>query len=275
MGLTNLINKAANFIGATNFSVTMEDLVEKNDGQTTVFTNIRRIDGAYISGYAIDAALDDNAPVFLASDQGQILLVKCEAGESPETSMVPPLPGDYICIADFMGNREDVVTEHYRYIRDSRTISDDVFAYLYDEKNRVLACSVNPEAVKSFKELADYRKSHTSPLFARTKMAINRPWRFVGMWISHNVYLDGAKIGSLSNGGSDLFAISPGTHELKIKGCFGLAKSNGLTFSIQEGDTITVSSDYKSLFRMPYWYMLPNYFGIIPSLEVLSLKELE
>ena len=275
MGLANLLNKVSNFMGKTTFSVMMENLVKNNDGQTTVFTNVHRIDGADISSYAIDAALDDDSPVFLVSDQGQILLVKCEVGESPEASIVPPRPGDYTCIVDFMGNREDVVTEHYRYIKDSRTASNDVVAYFYDEKSRVLVCSANPEAVKSFKELVDYRKSQASPLLARTKMTINRPWRFVGMWISHNVHLDGTKIGSLSNGGSDLFAISPGTHELKIKGCFGLARSNELTFSIQEGNTIKVNSDYKFLFRIPYLYMLPNYFGIVPSLEVITLKEVD
>lgn len=154
MGLiTSFLNGVANLMNETDFEVKIEEAVKNKDSQTVVFVNVCRIDDAKLSQYAIDTALNDNSPVFIKSDQGQAILVKADANNHVETSIVPPYKGEYIFVCDYNANRADVQCEHYSYTRDPRIISNDIFAYKYYEKERILCCTVKTDIVDAFKKL--------------------------------------------------------------------------------------------------------------------------
>ena len=159
VGLFGFLTKANNWMSNFNFTFTMEQLAKEGDAQTKVFTNICRVDGASISSYAVDTALDNNAPVYLLTDQGMVLLVKSGVNNNLVNTIVPPVPGDYICFTDGASKCMNVETEYYRYIIDEIITSNDIYAYWYDDVKHVLYCSTNEKAVKEFEEVMSYRRN--------------------------------------------------------------------------------------------------------------------
>lgn len=228
------------------FEENLVKLANGGDAQTSVFTNVRRIDDVFISKYAIDEALVDDSPVWLLSDQGKILLSKSDTEE-----IIPPVAGDYISIRDFNARRSDVGTEHFSYTRDPKTISNDVFAYCFDAATNILICTVNADAVDTFKKIFERRKKNMPPELARTAIEISRKKLFFCLspfqsWLFSNykVYLDGVKVGNVGSGESKILAITPGRHELKLQNFFGLEKSEAINFEIKENQHLNFSCRY-------------------------------
>ena len=153
MGITNFFKGFLGDVRNFSFISEMESLAKKSDSQTSVFTNVRRIDDVHISSYAIDGALEDHSPVWLLSDQGKIFLAKAAPAVNVEQKTIPPVAGDYIFICDYNIRRQDFRTEHFSYTRDAKTISDDIFAYFFEPTENILICSVNDDAVKGFKKI--------------------------------------------------------------------------------------------------------------------------
>ena len=161
MGIFSFFKEIGNVKSLIQFENKINDLHDKSDPQTTGFTNVRRIDDVYISEYAINTALDDFAPVWLLSDQGKIFLSKAAPASEVEHKTIPPVAGEYIFICDCSAQHQDVTRKHFTYRRDPKTISNDIFAYLFDEKKNILVCTVNTEAVEIFKKIVAYRQAHT------------------------------------------------------------------------------------------------------------------
>ena len=260
MGIVNFVTGLMDEAIETTFIENLDKLVNSGDPQTSVFTNVRRIDDVFISAYAIDEALADDSPVWLLSDQGKIFLSKI----ADEREIIPPVPGDYIAIRDFNARRTDVETEHFSYTRDPKTISNDVFAYFFDAEKNILVCSVNADAVDTFKTIFKGRKEKILPELARTAIEISRgsvfflirEWNFD--FGDYGVYIDGVKVDSIGNGESKFLAVTAGQHELKLKNFFGLEKSEPLTFEISENQHLKFSCKYIPKAFIPCVFLFPN-----------------
>lgn len=241
------------------FKENLVKLANSGDAQTSVFTNVRRIDDVFISAYAIDEALVDDSPVWLLSDQGKILLSKSDAEE-----IIPPVAGDYISIRDFNARRSDVRTEHFSYTRDPKTISNDVFAYYFDAATNVLICTVNAEEVDTFKKIFERRKENLPPELARTAIEISRDnvFFFIKCWNidfgNYGVYIDGVKVDSIGNGESKILAVTAGQHKLKLKNFFGLERSEAINFELEENQRLKFSCRYLPKAYIPYSALLPG-----------------
>lgn len=270
MGIINYFKGFFNDISTLKFAMKMQDLSDKGDSQTSTFTNVRRVDNVFISSYAIDAALDDFSPVWLNSDQGKLLLLQVAPSFDVEHKIIPPLPGEYIFVCDYNAHRQDVKTKHFRYIRDAKTSSNDIFAYLFEESTNTLICTINPDATKTFKKIIEYRRAKASPETARVTIEVSRKNQWTIMWehfFSFNVYLDGIKIGTVSNGGTKLFGLLAGTHELKIKNFFGLEQSNPVSFDIQQNQHLKFSCKYS------LWAQIFPYFSFLPKVKGIELEQ--
>ena len=246
MGIFKFITGIMNDAIEETFVENLIKLANGGDAQTSLFTNVRRIDDVFISNYAIDEALVDDSPVWLLSDQGKILLCKNDAED-----IIPPVAGDYISIRDFNARRADVTTKHFSYTRDPKTISNDVFAYYFDAVKNILICTVNDDAVNTFKEIFERRKKNVSPELARTTIEISRNNVFFSfkpaqshLFSNYGIYLDGVKVGSVGNGESKILAMTAGQHELKLKNFFGLERSETINFEIKENQHLNFFCRY-------------------------------
>lgn len=266
----------ANVVSEVSYECTMKNLIKSPDSKTVVFTNVCRIDGVLLSSYAVEAALDDGSPVYLQSDQGNIMLAKGEADNHIEET-VPPQQGDYIFICDYNLQRKDVLTEYYNYKREKNILSNDVFAYYFDKEKRILCCTINEEAVKEYKDMEDYRKERMLPIFANTKLEINAKllfsricaWTHFGL-SKYKIYINGRVMGEVA-GSKDYLAIEPGKYEIKIQNMFGLERSNVIEVTIKEGECLKLIVDYNLLARI-FWCW-PYLLGIIPRLKTIKVEQ--
>lgn len=277
MGLLDYLSNAAEdslfeaVIGT--FWEPMGNLIKNNDPNTVVFTNVRRIDDVTISSYAIDAAVDDDSPVWLLSDQGKILLTKVEADVDIARTIVPPKEGEYILICDYAATRTDFRGRHFSYIRVPNLISNDIVAYYLDIKEHILVCSTETNVVDTFKKIIEYRKKKIPSEFARTcieifredKSFLRRPPR---SWFFSNykIYVDGVKVGKVGSGESKILAMTVGKHELKLKNIFGLEMSETIDFEIEQDQHLKFSCKY-----LPKAYIIWIWF--LFSKNVIELKK--
>lgn len=84
---------------------------------------------------------------------------------------------------------------------------------------------------------------------APTTIQIFRKWRFVGFIYADNIYIDGIKIGKVSNGeASKIFEVTPGIHQIQLKKNFsllsGFIRSNPMDFRIEQGEALKFESDF-------------------------------
>lgn len=269
MAIPNVFKDMLGDLKHINFLRLIENLADNNDAQTSVFTNVRRLDDVYISSYAVDAALDDYSPVWLLSDQGKILLAKAAPASDVEHKTVPPAEGDYIFICDYNARRQDVRTRHFTYTRDPKTISDDVIAYFFYEEKNTLICTANSDAVAAFKKYLAYRQAKASPETARITIDVARSsqWSFniFNWFMPFNVYVDGVKLGSVGSGKSKLFAMTEGEHELRIKTLLRLERSAPLRFNIAFNQHLKFKSEFATIALIPFGFcatVLPGVKGI-------------
>ena len=269
MAIPNVFKDMLGDLKQINFLSKIENLAAKYDAQTSVFTNVRRIDDVYISSYSIDAALDDYSPVWLTSDQGKIFFAKAAPAVDVEHKTVPPVAGDYIFICDYNARRQDVHARHFTYTRDPKTISDDVVAYMFDEETNTLTCTANSDAVAAFKKFLAYRQAKASPETARITIDIARKsqtsFNCFNWFMPFSVYVDGVKLGTVGNGKSKLFAMTEGEHELRIKTLLRLERSAPLRFNIAFNQHLKFKSEFATLALIPFGFcatVLPGVKGI-------------
>lgn len=81
-----------------------------------------------------------------------------------------------------------------------------------------------------------------------TTIQISRKWRWVDLFFAENVYVDGIKIGKVSNGQSKIFEVQPGIHKLQLKMNWsffsGFLRSRPTDFRIEEGNALRFTSDF-------------------------------
>ena len=77
---------------------------------------------------------------------------------------------------------------------------------------------------------------------------ISRAWRFVCFLFDAEVYIDDVKIGTVGNGKSQTFTVSPGAHKLQLKLTYPLltlfTRSEPKDFQIRGGETLKFNCDY-------------------------------
>lgn len=168
MGIISAIKDTMMEATIDTFWEPMGNLLKSNDPNTVAFTNVRRIDDVAISSYAIDAAVDDDSPVWLLSDQGKILLTRATADVDIARTIVPPEKGEYILICDYAAARSDFRGRYFSYTRVPNLISNDIVAYYFDMQNHILVCSTETNVVDTFKRIIEYRHKKIIPEFART-----------------------------------------------------------------------------------------------------------
>lgn len=271
MGIISSIKSGLNSITSVRFSRKMNKLIKNSDSQTVVFTNVRRVDDVAISSYAIDAALDDNSPVWLLSDQGKILLTKAASDVNIPSTIVPPIAGEYILICDYAATRTDFRGRHFSYTREPKLISDDSFAYVFDAEDKTLSCTANADAVDLFKEILEYRKTKAAPELSRITIEIfydsKRDSKVKFYYTEFGIYVDGVKLGNVEKGKSKIFAVTEGTHELKIKTFFSEDHSKPLSFDIAYDQHLKFSCGYTKIAR---WIPFPCPF--IDGIEVEKIN---
>lgn len=241
----------------------MGKLLKSNDPNTVAFTNVRRIDDVAISSYAIDAAVDDDSPVWLLSDQGKILLTRATADVDIARTIVPPEKGEYILICDYAAARSDFRGRYFSYTRVPNLISNDIVAYYFDVKNHILVCSTEVEVVKTFKEIIEYRQKKLLPEITRTNIEISRedrifflrPWQSWSIFSNYDIYVDGVKVDEISSGESKFLAMTPGRHELRIRNVFGLEVSDTINFEIEKNQHLKFSCKYIPKAYIPVWFL--------------------
>ena len=64
----------------------------------------------------------------------------------------------------------------------------------------------------------------------KATIEISRTSRLFGKFRDFDIYIDGMKIGSISNNSSKKFEINPGTHTLQLKISWTFSKTDTLTF---------------------------------------------
>lgn len=271
MGIFSFITRAMNEALETGFIEKMAEL-SKGDAQTSVFTNVRRIDDVFISEYAINEALLDDSPVWLLSDQGKILLCNPQSLTNNNNLIIPPVKGDYTLICDYNARQEDVRTNHFSYTRDPKIISNDIVAYTFNAENNILICSVSSDAVDRFKKILENRKKNRAPELSRITIEISRNNVFFSfrplqsfIFSNYKIYIDGIKIGKIGNGESKILAMTAGQHELKLKNVFGLELSETVNFEIKQDQLLKFSCKYLPKAYIPIWFLL--------SKKVIELKK--
>lgn len=267
MGIISSIKSTINDINVIKFLRKMGKLAEISAPQTLILTNVRRIDDIKISSYAIDAAVDDNSPVWLLSDQGKILLTKAAPDVDIARTIIPPVPGEYILICDYAANRKDFRGRHFSYIREPKIISSDVFAYLFNEDTNILICTVNDSAVNSFKKIIEYRQGQASPETARTTIEISRDEHGKLYGTEFRVYVDDVNLGKVAKSKSKIFAITEGEHKLKIKTFAGGDRSKSLSFNISYGQHLKFHCGYTRIARL-----IPCPLPIIEGIEIIKIN---
>ncbi|MBQ9479556.1 MAG: hypothetical protein IJU71_08385 [Selenomonadaceae bacterium] len=277
MGIINWfksgINEAKALWALSKFESVISKLLNQSDEHTTFFTNVRRIDDVVMSDYAIDAALDDGAPVYMLSDQGKILLARADRDDHIEKKLVPPQEGEYIFVCDYNAAREDVRTEFFSYIRDSKSSSDDIVACYFEPDKKRLCCTSNAEAVKHFKAFLSLRsgKEPDVPLETATRLEFTRKKRnmfFAGG--AYNLYVDGVKLGDIGNGKFKSYSVEPGEHVIQAKymilGSIPYIKSRTLNITVAENQALQLETNYNAIGifgrLIPYLTALPGVYGI-------------
>lgn len=91
--------------------------------------------------------------------------------------------------------------------------------------------------------------SPTQSKSSLTTIQIFRKWRFVGCIYADNIYIDGIKIGKVSNGeASKIFEVTPGVHQIQLKKNFsflsGFIRSKPTDFRIEQGEALQFESDF-------------------------------
>ena len=272
MGIFSFITGAMNEALEIGFIEKMSELA-KGDAQTSVFTNVRRIDDVFISEYAINEALLDDSPVWLLSDQGKILLCNPQSLTNSDNLLIPPVKGNYTLICDYNARQKDVRTNHFSYTREPKTISNDIVAYTFNAENSILICSVNSDAVDRFKKILESRKKNRAPELSRITIKISRnnvffsfrpPQSFI--FPNYKIYVDGVKVGKVGNGESKILAMTSGRHELKLKNVFGLEMSETIHFEIEQDQHLKFSCKYLPKAYIPFiWFLF--------SKKVIELKK--
>ena len=84
---------------------------------------------------------------------------------------------------------------------------------------------------------------------SKTTIQIFRKWRFVGFIFADNIYIDGIKVGKVSNGeASSIIEVTPGIHQIQLKKNYsflaGFLRSRPTDFRIEEGEALKFNSDF-------------------------------
>lgn len=114
----------------------------------------------------------------------------------------------------------------------------------------------------------------SSNVASKATIQISRKWRLLNFMFADEVYIDGVKIGTVSNGQTKTFEVNPGAHKLQLKMTYPLitvfVRSKVVDFNIEKGQTLKFKRDYSFGARMP---IIGNFTCLLYGFKIISIEQ--
>ena len=134
-------------------------------------------------------------------------------------------------------------------------------------------CDSCGAAVESEIQTVQTVQAQTQPASGNSIIQVFRKWRFVGCIMADKVYVDGIKIGTVSNGQSTIFEVQPGVHQLQLKMNWNpWIRSAKFDFKIEHGQKLKFNCDYTfgTFATICGWWMLKTLFSGFKIIKIES-----